>query len=330
MPEVLSIQDTTWSGPAASFMITRSVVEFDTLVKGAIMVEDGIRKQKTIPRIEVTNLIQKRAATPTSSGNITVDGKVLAPKDYMLYMEMNPRDFEQHFFAEDLTDQLLARELPTIAENYLLMQVMKRLNEFNENAIWRSRIAYDPDGDNLDPTTKGAAAADAAYLYFDGLLTKALSDANTLQVGSPVALTANNIRDAFDDAYALVPNSLLFKYGKGGLKYLVSYADQKKYEKALRVDAFKNQNTTEAGINEFQGYQVVACAGIPENTFFVCVAKPDIDSNNWFGINSMDDNKIELMRLQNNSELFFIKALLKADTQWGFTDQLVIYSTITA
>lgn len=330
MAEALSISDTSWSGPAASYMITRAVVGADTIEKGAIYVEDGIRKQKTIPRIEVSGFMQKRAATPVSQGTVSVDGRVLAPADLMMYYEFNPRDYESHFYAEQLQPKLLGRELPPTAENFMVMQTMKRLNEFFENAIWKSRVAYDPDGTALDPTTKGAAATDASYFYFDGLVKKALDATGTIQVGSPVTITAANVRTQFQAALNLVPDALLFRYGAGGLKFMVSYKTQKLYEQALREDSFKNQDTTQKGINMYSGYDVVPLAGMPDNTFFLCIAKPDTDSNLWLGINSTEDNQIQLQRLQNNSELFFVKGLFKMDTQIGFADQLVVYTTLTA
>jgi hypothetical protein len=329
MSEALNIQDTSWSGPAASYMITRAVVGADTIEKGAIYVEDGIRKKKTIPRVEVANFMQRRQATPTSQGDVTVTGAVIEPKDLMLYYEVNPRDFEAHFYAEKLQPKLLGRELPVTAENFIMMQTMKRLNEFFENAIWKSRVQYDAQGSAVDPTTKGAAASDANYFYFDGLVKKAL-DQGAVPVTSPVALTTANIRDKWTEAMNLVPKALLFRYGKGGLKFLVSYADQLKYEEALRTDTYKNIRSDEAAYTKYRGYDVVPCAGVPENTFFVCIAKPDIDSNLWLGINSTEDNQLQLARLQNNSELFFVKGLFKMDTQIGFADQLVIYTTITA
>jgi hypothetical protein len=64
--------------------------------------------------------MQKRAATPTSKGAVTVDGQVLQPQDLMLYYEFNPRDYEQHFYAEQLQPKLLGRELPVTAEAFLL------------------------------------------------------------------------------------------------------------------------------------------------------------------------------------------------------------------
>jgi hypothetical protein len=47
-------------------------------------------------------------------------------------------------------------------------------------------------------------------------------------------------------------------------------------------------------------------------------------------MNSVEDNQLQLMRLQNNSELFFIKGLMKYDVQYGFSEQNFLYTTLTA
>lgn len=335
MAEALQISDTSWSGFAASFMITRAVVGADTIQKGCIMVQDDIRKKYTLPRIEVSNFMQKRAATPVSKGTVTVDGKVIEPQDLMMYYEFNPRDYEVHFYAEQLQPRLLGRELPVTAENFMVMQTMKRLNEFFEKAIWRSRIEYDPTGANVDPVSKGGVASDSDYFYFDGLIEKALADSTVLQVAAPVTLTTANIRDKFTAALDLLvttenSKALLGRYGKDGLKFMVSYVDFQKYGEALRTDAYKNTRSDEKAYTQYRGYEIEYLAGLPENTFFLAIAKPDVDSNLWLGINSQQDNTIQLQRLQNNSELFFVKGLFKMDTQIGFGDQLVIYTTQTA
>ncbi|MDE3250790.1 MAG: hypothetical protein KGO82_19160 [Bacteroidota bacterium] len=334
MAEALVLTDQTYAGDVASYMITRNVVGADTIQKGAIYVEETIKKKRTIPRVEVSNLFQKRMATPTSSGNITVDGRVIQPQDLMLYLEFNPRDFEAHWYAAQLNPKLLDAQLPATAETFITMQVMKRVNEFFENHIWKGRTMYDIDNGALDPTTKGGVAGDANYFYFDGLIYKALSDANTIQVGSPVALTggaAGNIITQFQAGYSLVPQANLYRYGPNGLRLFISYADQQKYENTLQLlTTFKNQDSTEKGINRYNGYDVVPLAGLPANTFFWAMGTPDISSNLWMGINSTEDNELQLARLQPNSELFFLKGLFKADVQIGFTDQLVMYTTMTA
>jgi hypothetical protein len=333
MPEALVITDQTYAGEAASYMITHAVVGADTIKKGCIYVEDGIKKQRTIPRVDVTNIMQKRSATPVTSGSISVDGKTLVVNDHMMYVEFNPRDFEQHWYAVQMNPKLLDAELPPTAENFVMLQVMKRLNEFFENGIWRSRKAYDLDGTALDPTTKGAAASDATYMYWDGLIANGLNDANTIQVANPAALTggtSGNIIDKFQLGYAAVPPALLFKYGTLGLKLFISYKDQQKYENTMQLlTTFKNQDTTQQGINRYNGYDVVPLAGLPENTYFWGMGLPDISSNIWMGINSTEDNSLMLQRVQNNSELWFIKGLFKTDVQFGFNEEMVMYSTIT-
>lgn len=330
MPEALVIADNTYAGEVSSYMITRQVVEADTIKKGCIYVEDGIKKQRTIPRVEVTNLFQKRNATPTSSGNITVDARTLVPQDLMLYLEFDPRDFEQHWYAVQMNPKLLDAELPPTAENFVMMQAMKRVNEFFENHIWRGRMAYDPEGQALDPTTKGAAATDSAYQYWDGLIVKALNDANTLSVPSPAVLTTSNIRTKFQAGYQLVPQAWLYKYGPAGLRLFVSYPDQQTYELALQQDTYKNQDTTEKGINRYNGYDIVPLAGLPAGTFFWGHGSPDISSNLWMGINSTEDLNLQLARVMPASENFFLKGLMKADTNFGFTDQIVMHSLIAA
>lgn len=352
MAEALNIQDTSWSGPAASYMITRAVVGAETIESGSIYVEDGIRKKKTIPRVEVSNFMQKRTATPNSKGQVDVDGRVLTPQDLMLYYEFNPRDYEAHFYAEQLQPKLLGRELPVTAENFMMVQTMKRLNEFFEFAIWRSRVDYDPSGAQVNPADKGDAASgtplydtngDPALIYFDGIIKKLLDSASdstypTITVSTPKILVAGtastgqeNIGDAFLRVYKLVPKALLYKYGPGGLKFIISKSIQQVYEEWLTTTAvYKNNDYTEKGINRYKGYDVQPLAGVPDNTIIACIAKPDIDSNLWLGINSTEDNQLQLMRLQNNSELFFVKGLFKMDTQVGFPDQIVLYTTLIA
>ena len=115
------------------------------------------------------------------------------------------------------------------------------------------------------------------------------------------------------------------------MKFHVSYATQQIFEEFLTTQLYKNNDTTEKGINRYKGYDVVPLAGMPDNTIVACVTSPDLESNLWLGVNSTsDENGLQLARLQNNSELFFIKGLFKMDTQVGFPDFVVLYTTITA
>ncbi len=116
MPEALVINDVTYAGDFAGHFITRAVTGADTVQKGCAYVTHGKKKKHTIGRLVFKNFRQRRKATPTSQGDITIDGKPLEPKDLMLYVEFNPRDFEAHWLAEQLSPALLDRSLPFTAE----------------------------------------------------------------------------------------------------------------------------------------------------------------------------------------------------------------------
>lgn len=336
MAEALNITDTTYAGEAAEFFLLRPVVEMDTYEKGAIVLKSGIKKQFTIDRLEVSNFIQDPAATPTSQGSILIDYKQLIPNRFDLYLEFNPHDFETNWFAVELQELLLDRQLPPTAQNFLLLQLMRRVNQYYEYAIWNSRTAYNPNqpggATETVPAWLTAAALNNNFYYFNGLLEKALLDANTITVPSMAALTSMNIRAFFDTAITLVPPALLAKYGPKGLRILVGNATWLIYNQALREDPFKNQNTTGKSQDEWNGYEVVRCAGIPANTFMFTLANPDPLSGNAFvGANEWTDkDNLKLSPLQNNSDLWFIRGEQKLDTQWGFTDQLVLGTTATS
>jgi hypothetical protein len=69
----LSISDTTYAGTVeAGFMITQATFGLSTISKGVAYVKDGIKKQHNIPKIDIVNPLQARAATPTSSGTYSV------------------------------------------------------------------------------------------------------------------------------------------------------------------------------------------------------------------------------------------------------------------
>ena len=333
MAEALVQGESVYAGEAASFFLLRPVVEMDTYMKNCISLIDGIKKQHTLDRMEVSNFIQDPAATPTSFGSIVVDYKQLVPNRFDFYMEFNPHDFETSFFAPELAKLLLDRALPPTANNFLLLQLMRRVNQYYEYAIWQSRLAYNPvTGTQTVPSSLVTVSKNQNFYYFDGLIEKLLSDANTIAIANPVALTYTNIRATLTTMLNSVPPANLAKYGMEGLRILVSYNTWQIYNRALREDAFKNQNTTEKNQDEFAGYDLVRLAGMPDDTIVMCIANPNPQSSELFiGVNEFTDkDNVKMSPLQNNSDLWFVRGEQKADVQIGFTDQVVLYTTLTA
>jgi len=328
----LTISDTSYAGTFASYFWLPATFGMDTLQKGGVYVQDGIKKQYTIGRVDFAQPLQPRTATPTTSGTFTVDGRVLSPKDLMVYTEFNPRDYEQHWLAEQLSPSLLARELPVTAENYMMQIGLQRAFEQIELGLWQGSTTY---------TAAPGAAGNGQICFFDGFLKKMLNDANVLQVISPYTLTAavsdgshTNIVDAFNSLISLVATnakallSRPTRYKR--LKFFVSINTEQIYQTYITTSlTYKGVNTMDKGINTFKGYEIVPLAGLPDNTILFVEGLDDVSSNLYVGMNSTEDNNLQLMRLQANSELFFLKGLMKFDVQYGFSQQVFLFTTLT-
>lgn len=309
------ISDTTYSGEAASQFIVKAITGNETVQGGHIYVKDGIKKKFTIPRFDADyeDLIQDRAATPTSKGDMTVTGKELIPADYMIYVEFNPRDYEQHWYATQLNPTLIDRSLPATVESTVIQEVMKRHDRYMNKAIWNSN------------TTN---AAPSIYRYYDGLIRKAKlatgGTDNTNFVASPTTLSKTNIVDELQKGYDLIPAAL--KYDPN-MKIFVNYKTFDLYMQAQQAQSFKGVDFTQMGVARFQGLQVVRINDMPNDTYLIAKGTAGMDSNIWLGMNSVDDAKLELNRLQNNSELYFIKMLMKVDVQFGWNSETVYYGS---
>ncbi len=326
MEEGLVINDTSYAGTFASYFWMPATYGMDTVKKGVAYVRDGIKKKTTVGRVDFQNPLQPRMATPVQGvSKFTVDARVLDPQDMMLYVEFNPRDYEAHWLAEELSPTLLARELPVTAENYMMQIALNRTFEQIERGLWLGWTGYADVADKTDPRYQ--------IQYFNGFIYKFLSDDAVIFATSPVVITAANIISKLNSAITdlSTASKALFanpdRYNR--LKFLVSIEDEQLYEEALTSTTFKNNDTTQKGINRYKGYEIVPVSGMPKDTFVFCECTAGVDTNLHIGMNSKEDNNLQLMRLQANSELFFLKGLMKYDVQYAWSQQTYVYTTLT-
>jgi len=310
------ISDTTYAGEAASRFIVKAITDNETVQGGHIYVKDGIKKKFTIPRwdADYEDFVQARAATPTSKGTMTVTGKVLDPADYMIYTEFNPRDYEEHWFATQLNPTLIDRSLPATVESTTIQEVLKRHNRYLNKAIWNSSIA--------------TGTADL-YNFYDGLIQKA-EDAtggsdDTNVVASPTTLSAANIQAELLKGWVLIPAALRYD---PKMKIFMNYETYDLYMQSQIAQTYKGEDITMGGVARFKGMQVVKINDFPSDCYFIAKGDASMESNLWLGLNSTQDATLELKQLQANSELWFIKMLMKVDVQIGWNSETVLYGTL--
>ena len=275
---------------------------------GNAYLKDGIKKKFTIPRwdSDYETLIQDRQATPTSKGTMTVTGQAITPADYMIYMEFDPRDFEAQWFATQLDDRLIDRTLPYSAESVVVQGVMARHQKFFNKIMW-----------NGDTTL----AAPSIYRYFDGWITRAKNSLTSNKV-SGTTLTTSNIQAEMLKCYNQIPIALRYD---PNMKFYLSYASYDLYAQSQINQTYKGVDTTQEGVARFKGKDVVRIADFADNTMIVAKGMATTESNLWVGINSIADEGLVLRQLQANSELWFVKLLMKADVNYGWDEEVVYY-----
>lgn len=304
------ISDTTYAGEAASTFIVKAITSNETVQGGHVYVKDGIKKKFTIPRwdADYEDFVQDRAATPTSKGTMTVDGQVLTPADYMIYTEFNPRDYEAHWFATMLNPTLIDRTLPATVESVVVQEVLKRHDRYLNKALWNSDTSL---------------AAPSIYRYYDGFIKKAADSSATLSASGATTLSAANIQAEMQKGYALIPAAL--KYDPR-MKFFVSYATYDLFMQSQIAQTYKGVDITSVGVPTFRGHEVVKIADLIDNYYFIALGAPNPGSNLWVGMNSTDDAELTMQKVQNNSELWFIKMLMKVDVQIGWNAETVDYN----
>ena len=368
-PGYTPITDTRYSGTAASYFWLPATYGLDSLRKGVVFLKDGIKKQYTVPYLDFKYALQPRTASPispTASSNksqYTISGRTLTPQDLMVYNEFDPRDFEDYWNAETLSTMLLTREIPATAQSYMIQQLLNRSGESIESCIWMGSIAYqnNPNVPFTDPRYQ--------LQFFDGFIKRFVSPyvpaTNFVaQVGLPTAnwvdqnngVTANTtapiavtsiagstagtytqygIQQVLDDLISAVSSNLKALLANPSrytrMKFLVSINTEQIYNSwVTNTLNFKGNNTFEEATNKYKGYEIVPLAGMPDNTVIFCEAIDDVTSTLWVGMNSIDDNQVELAKLLPNSEIYFIKGLNKYDVQYADPKQVFMYTTIRA
>ena len=322
----LVLSTTNYTQFEKDFFITEAVIGLDTVNKGLMYVATGVKNdQYTFPNLSASPKLQAFGSTPSSSGTTTLSNRNVTLGKFQAYEEFEPSIFENHWHVTQIADRLLARTLPQTFQNYLTTYYTAKTFKPIEEMLHLGSTTYLTTGSG----SAISGGVNEQHVYFDGIIKQALNATTpALQVASPVALTSSNIIAKMEAAKNLLPIALLSKADRyDRLKYIMSVVDAQKYEDALTTTSFKNNDTTEKGLNKYKGYEVVVCAGVPENTFYFCEATTDLNSNIQLCVTDMDNLSFEINRLQNNSTLYFYKTIMKMGVGIAKPSEFVIYTT---
>ena len=328
----LVLSTTNYTQFEKDFFITEAVIGLDTFSAGLMYVATGVKNdQYTFPVLSAAPKLQARNSTPTSSGTTTLSNRNITLGSFQAYEEFEPAIFENHWHQDQISDKMLTRNLPVTFQNYLTTYYTAKTFVPVEQMLHTGSTSYlTTSGGSAEP----GVGANEQLIYFDGIIKTALNATTpALAVASPVALTSANIISKLEAAKAKLGTTnsgiaLLSRSDRySRLKFIMGVLDYQKYEDALTSTTYKNNDTTEKGINKYKGYEIVVVGGIPENTFYFCEAVTDMTSNLQLAITDMDNLSFEINLKQNNSTLYFYKAIMKMGVGIAKPNEFVIYTT---
>ncbi|WP_373123658.1 hypothetical protein [Bacteroides caccae] len=320
-----------YAGEVLEDLLTLTAQDNETYKEGLIHVKSGIQKKYTLPGVRLGKIIQDHKATPDSSqGEYTFAERYLEPEDFMVYVEFNPRDYEQYYRPFQPKGNLVFRELDPKVQATMIRLLMERKTEYINHTIWCSAK---PDQAAKISSADGSVAAGSTEIggddeagpmkYFNGAIVRMLMNAAAEATSEDAKSGQINVAGtgAFADGaaveaelYAMWQATAPKIRKKAGLVILMDYKSWDAYNKYLSDKTMKyNDNRTE-NEHRFQGKRIIPMVALPDDTIIMGCFTTGVDSNLWMGVDyANDENVLQVEKLQNNSELYFFKMLIKMD-----------------
>ena len=324
MNDSLQIVDTNYAGDQQAFWWPRATVTMTTVAKNAALVIDGVKKQTTVTTINSDMPLQLNAVSPQPDNNpVTVAGRLIVPQDVAIFKLLNPRDFEQHWNAIDLSKVILARELPATAASFIVSMVLRRAFQYLDQCLWIGSTAYQGKVDMSDVRSQ--------YQYFDGYIKLMVNDANVLSVAGVTTFTTSNVLGYMASAISQTDPLLKANPAKfERLKFVMNPNTKTLVDQALSIGTtYKNDNWMVKGQNYFQGYEIIELYGVPDNTFAFGEFVPDGTGNFAIAMNAAEDNQLTLQKYRPEDERWFVQGKMKMAVNYGWGQQIVLATTLT-
>lgn len=328
----------------------------ETYEEGLIHIVPGIQKKKTLPHIQLGAIIQDNKPTPTSTqggpglngeNTYNISERYLEPQDFMVYIEFNPRDFEEYWKPFQPEGKLVFRELDPKVQATMAHLLLDKKDAYIGQSIWCSRkgginAAYvSDDSENI---TLGGSCDAGPMKYFDGAVMRVINNVQAALAANPTDDEKNEVASG---KIIVAGNTPLTT---GAQIQAALYAMWRKAPKRVRkspkyrfvmngetwdiLDNYwsdkdvKYADDTDENKKRFKGKRISVINDLPENTIFLGKFTRDTDSCLWMGVDyATDQDSLVVEPLQNNSELYFFQMRLKADVNLVLPGEIVVWTT---
>ena len=344
MAGTINYAGNTYAGEVLEDLLVYTAHENDTFKEGLIHVKPGIQKKYVLPHISLGKIIQDNKPTPTSTEGGVKDGdfnsykhseRYLEPQDFMVYLEFNPRDYEEYWKPFQPEGELIFRDLDPKVQAVMLHLLIDKKDEYLNDCIWCSRKSTTGVTTPTDSTTLGGESAAGPMKYFDGALARVLTNINSeddnekasgqvVVAGNTELATGEQVEAALYGMWLACPKNL--RKSKD-LKFVMGWDAWDMYDQYLTSKDVKYSENADINKYKFKGKKVVVINGVPEHTIFLGKFTSDINSCLWMGVDyATDQESVKVERLQANSELYFFQMRLKVDVNIVLPSEIIVWT----
>lgn len=301
----MALQITTaFPGEFLEKVLTKAALSNELVQKNLIHIEPNVLKRLYFGTLAVGTLLQHRVESPTSAnakGDFTYDEAYLEPQDMMAYTEYNPRNFETIWRRWQPQGPMAIETWgPQAQADFLEVFAEKISEELGNQYINGVRVAGDD--------TK----------LINGIVPRILANGSVLAAGAGETTYAKK----FKAMLSKLPKAVR---SKSNLKFITSIDDCDNYDEELKLNTYKNGDMTIQQTLAYNGIPVVGLAQWPKGLIVLTFADASISSNLYGAIAWGEDETFILSdRVNAASEKFFLKMLMKADTQVADGSYIVI------
>lgn len=348
MASTINFSGNTYSGEVLKDALVYASHENETAKQGLIHIVPGIQHKLVLPHITLGKIIQDNKPTPTSTegGNSSGDNnqfnhseRYLEPKDFMVYLEFNPRDYEKYWREFQPTGPLNFRELAPEVQAIMLRAILDKTEGYIGDSIWMSKKGG-VSGDITAPsgsTNLGGEASAGLMKYFDGALMRVLtnthSSADTNEKASGKVVIAGNtdlttgeqVAAALLAMWKACPNTL--RTNKK-MKFVMNWNTWNLYNEYLTNQQFKYADASKPNTPMYQQIPIKTVVSAPDHTIFLGKFSNDNDSCLWMGVDyATDQESINVDKVAANSEMWFMQMRMKVDVNIVKPSEIVVWTS---
>lgn len=298
---------TKWTDEHAMDLLKESILKGRTT--DIIQVQGGVKHSATINRLSSDLTAQAGACGWNADGTTNLDQRVIEVSDIKINEAICLNDLEDYYTSTMMNPGSYNEDVPF--EQIFAENKRDQVNALVEDLVWQGDTAG--GSGNL-------ALADGFVTMFDAGITASSDRYGTYST----AVSGSDLVDLVDEIVEKVPENVI---NNEDLYLFMSYADYRKYAKALRdLNLFhytgaENQGEDFSQMHPGTNVKVIAVRGL--NGQNRMVLSPT--SNMFVGTDLLNDAEdFKLFYSQDNDEVRFL-AKFKLGVQVAWLDQVVYY-----